>query len=172
MCNIALLLLDANNPLGLRSSTGPQEVICAPAANRGAHKADDSVITMDGNNPYGGIPGTTDAGTRFNSEVKSLTVDQKDELARTLIHIRNQINNRTTSSMASYEIVDRGNGPVGVIQAHIPGSAQAVILVDPFEDSGEFEVPDEEEKDEIANYILAGVGHKLLSSSSPIQHGK
>jgi len=76
---------------------------------------------MNGNNPYGGVPGVTDAGQRANTDVPDLSTEQKESLRTSITTIASQTrkflpDEYTVGSTVS----DDGNGPQAQVSVQPP----------------------------------------------------
>jgi len=76
---------------------------------------------MNGNNPYGGVPGVTDAGQRANADVPDLSTEQKESLRTSITTIASQTRKFLPDEYAVGSTVsDDGNGPQAQVSVQPP----------------------------------------------------
>lgn len=76
---------------------------------------------MNGNNPYAGVPGVTEAGHRANADVPDLSPEQKESLRNSITAIATQTREFLPDEyIVGSKVADGGNGPEAQVSVQPP----------------------------------------------------
>ena len=76
---------------------------------------------MNGNTPYGGVPGVTEAGHRANADVPDLSPEQKESLRNSITAIATRTREFLPDEyVVGSKVADDGNGPQAQVSVQPP----------------------------------------------------
>lgn len=111
---------------------------------------------MNGNNPYGGVPGVTDAGQRANADVPDLSTEQKESLRTSITTIASQTREFLPDEYAVGSTVsDDGNGPQAQVSVQPPVGHPVSAGFQPDVDDFDGDELDTHEEGEVARGLAA-----------------
>ncbi|WP_135829713.1 DUF5811 family protein [Halorussus halobius] len=111
---------------------------------------------MNGNNPYGGVPGVTDAGQRANADVPDLSPEQKESLRTSITTIATQTREFLPDEyVVGSTVSDDGNGPQAQVSVQPPVGHPVSAGFQPDGDDFDGDELDTHEEGEVARGLAA-----------------
>ena len=111
---------------------------------------------MNGNTPYAGVPGVTEAGHRANTDVPDLSPEQKESLRNSITSIATQTREFLPDEyVVGSKVVDNGSGPQAQVSVQPPVGHPVSAGFQPDVEDFDGDELDTHEEDEVARGLAA-----------------
>jgi hypothetical protein len=111
---------------------------------------------MNGNTPYAGVPGVTDAGQRSNTDVPDLSHEQKESLRNSVSDIAAQTRQFLPDEyVVGAKVADSGDGPQAQVSVQPPVGHPVSAGFRPDVEDFDGDELDAHEEDEVARGLAA-----------------